>query len=349
MEKGYRVAVIGATGNVGGNVTRILDERKFPVESLHPVASKDSIGNSISFQKDFLRTTDIASVDFSKIDLAIFCAGEAVSQKYAEKAAQSGAVVIDKTSYFRMNPLVPLVIPEVNGDILKKGTQLGIISTPNCVATPLCMALKALMKVSQPKRVVVSTYQAVSGAGQKAISELYYQSRTVISDFGDITCEIFPKQIAFNVIPQIGGFDETGISGEESKISEELVKILQCDIKSAVTCVRVPVFIGHSMSVACEFESDISEEEVFDALEDFEGILTIDRKEDGVFITPLDAQGQDVVFISRIRKDPSVEHGLLFWVATDNLRKGAALNSVQIAERMIEIDPSLKIFKRKQA
>ena len=342
----YNVAVVGATGNTGNNVLKIIAERNFPVENMYAIASERSVGKQVSFRNQNLNVTNFSSVDFSKVDIAIFCAGSEFFKKNAQEVAAAGCTIIDKTSYFRLNPQIPLIVPEVNLKDLEKGAPLGIISTPNCVATPLSMVLKALLKISLIKRVVVSTYQAVSGAGKNAIDELYNQTKSIISA-GDAVREVFPKQIAFNIIPSIGGIYDSGVTGEEEKISLELRKILKVDIKSAVTCVRVPVFIGHGMSLACEFSKDVSVEAVREALEEFEGILVIDNREEEAFVTPLEAQGEDSVYISRVRKDLSVKNGILLWIVADNLRKGAALNSVQIAEQMIEIDPKLKLFKNK--
>lgn len=340
----YNVAVIGATGNTGSNVLKILAERNFPVENVYAVASERSVGKIVSYKNQNLKVTNFPSVDFSKIDIAIFCAGSEFSGKHARSVTEAGCTVIDKTSYFRLNPQVPLIVPEVNLKDLEKGAPIGIIATPNCVATPLSMVLSPLSKISPIKRIVVSTYQAVSGAGKKAIDELYNQTKSLIS-VGDVAKEVFSKQIAFNVIPSIGEIYDSGISGEEDKISLEIRKILRADIKSAVTCVRVPVFIGHGISVACEFSKTITVELARQTLEEFEGILLVDNREEEVFVTPLEAQGEDSVFVSRIRQDYSVKNGLLLWIVSDNLRKGAALNSVQIAEHMIAIDPKLKLFK----
>ncbi len=342
----YNVAVIGATGNAGNNTLKILDERDFPVENIFAVASERSVGKRVSFKKQNLEVQSFSSVDFSKVDLAIFCAGSKFSQKNAKSVAEAGCTIIDKSSYFRLNPKVPLIVPEVNGRSLSKGAPLGIISTPNCVAVPLSMTLKALTSVAPIKRAVVSTYQAVSGAGKAASDELYNQTKSVISS-GEVVSDVFSKQIAFNVIPSIGNFYGSGVSEEEDKISSEICKILKTDVKIAVTCVRVPVFIGHGMSVACEFTKEISDEMAYQAFDDFEGILTLDRRDENVVATPLDSQGEDAVFVSRVRKDCTTKNGLMFWAVADNLRKGAALNSVQIAELMIDIDPKLKSFKYK--
>ena len=344
-QRRYNVAVVGATGNAGMTTLQILAERKFPMENIVVVASKNSVGKVVSCGDRILKINDISEIDFSKFDLAIFCAGSAVSAKYAENVTKSGCCIIDKTSHFRFDPHVPLIVPEVNGDMLQKGAQ-GIISTPNCVATPLSVSLKALSNINTIRRIVVSTYQSVSGAGKKAIEELYSQTKNVISALKNSN-EVFPKQIAFKVIPLIGDLN-SGVSGEEEKISREICKILKLPIRVAVTCVRVPVFIGHAMSVACEFENPMKLHDVYDAFNNMEGLVVVDRRDrNNGFSTPMDVQGEDGIHISRVRKDTTVENGVLYWIACDNLRKGAALNSVQIAETMIKIDPTLGIFKSK--
>ncbi len=342
----YNIAVIGATGNAGNNTLKIFAERKFPVNEVFAVASKRSVGKKVSFKNRDLEVQSFDSVDFSKVDLAIFCAGSEFSKKYAKQVTEAGCTIIDKSSYFRFNPKVPLIVPEVNAKILEKGAPLGIISTPNCVAVPLSMTIKALIDVAPIKRVVVSTYQAVSGAGKAASDELYNQTKSVVSS-GKVVTDVFSKQIAFNAIPVIGNLYESGVSEEEDKIACEICKLLKSDVRVAVTCVRVPTFIGHGMSVSCEFSKEISPEDAYHAFDNFEGILVVDRKEENVVATPLDAQGEDAVFISRVRKDSTVKYGLMFWAVADNLRKGAALNSVQIAEHLIDIDPNLKLFKCK--
>ncbi|MDR0631688.1 MAG: aspartate-semialdehyde dehydrogenase [Holosporaceae bacterium] len=346
MKNTYNVAVIGATGSTGMGTLQILAERNFPANNVIAVASEKSVGRPVSFGNKTLKVQRISNVNFSNVDISFFCAGSAVSRKNAEAVTGAGCIIIDKTSHFRLNPRVPLIIPEVNLDMLKGGAPVGIISTPNCITTPLAMTLKALSKLSPIKRVVVSTYQSVSGAGRGAIDELYNQNKAII-EAGVPRSEVFSKQIAFNVIPVIGSLYESGISEEEDKISCEICKILKSDIKVAVTCVRVPVFIGHSISVACEFSQSIQEEEMYEAFESVEGIAVLDRKgESEIFATPLDVQGEDAVYVSRIRKDVTVKSGILYWATTDNLRKGAALNSVQIAESLIAIDPQLKKFRK---
>jgi aspartate-semialdehyde dehydrogenase len=343
----YNVAVIGATGNVGMKTLQILEERNFPLNSIAAIASERSWRKPLSFGNRNIHAQTLKEVDFSSIDLAIFCAGGGVSRQYAESIAEAGCVVLDKTSHFRMDPRVPLIIPEVNRGVLQNGSPLGIISTPNCVATPLAMTLKALSNLSPVKRVVVSTYQSVSGAGRCAIDVLYSQSKCLTTNAGALKSDIFPKQIAFNVIPLVGDLYLSGVSDEEDKIAGEIRKILMSDIKVAVTCVRVPVFIGHAMAVYCELSKPFTDKDAYQAFENFDGILIVDRRDEGgVFVTPLDVRGEDSVYVSRIRLDPFVQNGLMYWVVADNLRKGAALNSVQIAEHLISLDPTLNIFKR---
>jgi aspartate-semialdehyde dehydrogenase len=345
-QNSYNVAVIGATGSAGTETLQILAERNFPIDNIFAVASEKSMGKCVSFGDKTLKVHRLSDIDFSKVDIAIFCAGSRVSRKHADAVTDAGCVIIDKTSCFRLTPKVPLVIPEVNMEALKIGAPLGIVSTPNCIAVPLSMTLKALSRVAPLKRIVVSTYQSVSGAGRKAITELYNQSKSIVST-GIIRSDVFARQIAFNVIPVIGKLYESGVSEEEDKISCEICKILKSDVKVAITCVRIPIFISHSISVACEFAEPFSEAGVYTALENFNGIMVVDRKDgSSVFVTPLDAQGEDAVYVNRIRRDTSVENGILYWVVTDNLRKGAALNSVQIAEAMVSIDPLLERFKK---
>lgn len=345
-QRTYNIAVIGATGNAGMTTLQILAERNFPVNNVVAIASKKSVGKVVSFGDKSLKVQNLSDIDFFNFDIAIFCAGSAVSARCFEEVTKSGCVMIDKTSYFRFNPKVPLIVPEINGDVLQNGACLGVISTPNCVATPLSMTLKALSKVAPIERVVVSTYQSVSGAGKRAIEELYSQTKDTMVAARN-KGEVFGKPIAFNVIPLVGDLDAHGVSDEEEKISGEICKILRLPIRVAVTCVRVPVFIGHAMSVACEFSEPVTVEQAYEAFEDFEELVVVDRRDrnDG-FATPLDVQGEDGVYVSRIRKDTTVTNGLLYWAVADNLRKGAALNSVQIAETMIGIDPTLQIFKR---
>jgi aspartate-semialdehyde dehydrogenase len=345
-KKEYSIAVVGATGNAGMKTLQILAERNFPISNVIAIASERSIGKFVSFKEKTIAVQRFPDVDFSKVDIAFFCAGSRFSAKNAEAVANLGCVIIDKTSYFRLNPKVPLIVPEINANDLKNGAPLGIISTPNCVVVPLAMTLKALSNMAPIERVVVSTYQSVSGAGRKAIDELYHQSKGIIS-VGNVKPEIFSKQIAFNLIPAIGDIYKSGVTDEEDKISREICKILKSGVRVAVTCVRVPVFIGHAMTVACEFSSDsINEKDARMAFANFDGIITIDRRDEIAFATPTDIQGEDSVYVSRIRKDQTIKNGLIYWVVADNLRKGAALNSVQIVENIISIDSRLDIFKK---
>lgn len=347
--RNYNIAVIGATGNAGMTTLQILEERKFPIDTIVAVASERSIGKLVSFKGKEIKVQPFVDVDFSKIDIAILCAGSGFSRNNARQITDAGCTIIDKTSCFRLNPKVPLIVPEINGESLHKGAPLGIISTPNCVAVPLALTLKALMQISSIRRAVVSTYQSVSGAGKNAVEELYSQTKAVLST-GPINPTVFQKQIAFNVIPQIGDTYENGVTDEEDKISSEVCKILKCAVKVAVTCVRVPSFIGHGMSVACEFAKPITEKDAYDAFNNSDGIVTLDRRNDSIGVaTPIDVQGEDCVYVSRVRLDDTIKNGLLYWVVSDNLRKGAALNSVQIAEEMIRQDPSLKSFKSRDS
>jgi len=343
--RAYNIAVIGATGSTGHGVLSILDEREFPVGDMHAIASKESRGRCLSCgDKKVLKVKSIDEVDFSHVDICFMCAGSGVSGRYVEQITACGCTVIDKSALFRLEKDVPLIIPEVNGDTLKKGASRGIIATPNCIAVPIAMVLNPIHKIYPIKRIVVSTYQSVSGAGKDAIDELYSQTKSAY--FGESSnSNVFKKVIAFNVIPEIGDRSSSGITDEEDKIKTEITKIFKGDIKTAVTSVRVPVFIGHGMSVACELEDKYNKATVLKELKNAPGVRLLDR--DDLIVTPVDVQNEDDVFVSRIRRDDSVENGLLMWIAADNLRKGASLNGVQIAEKMIGIDPSLKIFKKR--
>lgn len=356
-DKRYSVAVVGATGVVGTKTIDILVERGFPLGDCIAVASERQFAKSMMFGDRKVDLLKISDVDFSKYDLTFLCVPDAVAKKHIDQIIDAGSVVIDKSASFRLDPKVPLIVPEVNGDMLEKGAHKGIVAGPNCIAAPLCVVLKALSSISPIKRAVISTYQSISGAGLQALETFFKQSKNVIvgsewsgengGEDPDGSDGIFPEPAAFNVIPSIGGIDSEGFSGEEKKVADEVRKILKSDVKIAITCVRVPTFIGHCMSIACEFEEAMSDSEAFEALNDFEGIVTIDRRDgDGIFITPRKVEGEDAVFVSRVRRDYSTKNGLLLWVASDNLRKGAALNSVQIAEEMIRIDPTLDRFRK---
>jgi aspartate-semialdehyde dehydrogenase len=332
---GYRVAVVGATGNVGREMLQILAERDFPADDVVALASANSAGRQVSFgDRSVLKVHDLAKYDFKGIDIVLSSPGAKVSAEHSPRAAKAGAVVIDNTSHWRMDPDVPLVVPEVNAGALSGWRRKGIIANPNCSTAQLVVALKPLHDAATIKRVVVATYQSVSGAGKDAMDELFRQTRAVfVAD--PIETTLFTKQIAYNVIPHIGNFLDSGYTQEEFKMVVETQKILDPDIQVAVTCVRVPVFIGHSEAVNVEFEKPITAAQARAILREAPGCLVVDKHEDGGYVTPIEAAGEDATFISRIRKDPTVEHGLQMWVVSDNLRKGAALNAVQIAECLI--------------
>lgn len=330
----YNVAVLGATGAVGHEMLTILEERNFPIENIYALASKRSVGKEVSFGDKILKVENVDDFDFSNADIALFSAGSDVSKKWAPIAGEKGCIVIDNTSYFRMDPDVPLIIPEVNPEALEDYRNKNIIANPNCSTIQMLVALKPLHDLSIIKRVVVSTYQSVSGAGKSAMDELWNQTRKM---FFNETVEVknFTKKIAFNVIPHIDKFLDDGSTKEEQKMVNETKKILDNSIEVNATCVRVPVFIGHSESINVEFESNISIEEIRDALAEAEGISLIDDIKNDVYITPIDCVSDFAVFISRLRIDQTVPSGINMWVVSDNLRKGAALNSVQIAEELI--------------
>jgi aspartate-semialdehyde dehydrogenase len=332
---GYRVAVIGATGNVGREILNVLWERKFPITEIQAVASSTSMGQSVSFGDDgVLNVIPLADFDFRGFDFALFSAGDRVSAEFALLAAEAGCIVIDNSSQFRQEPEIPLVVPEVNPEALALYQKCNIIANPNCIALPLAMALKPLHDAATLKRVVLSTYQSVSGMGRSAMDELFNQTRAIYMN-QPVRKEEFPKQIAFNVIPQCDVFMSDGRTFEEMKIALETQKILGSEIGVAVTCVRVPVFIGHSMAVAVEFENPLSVGEARALWRKFPGLSIVDSRHEDGYVTPAEVVGEDPVFISRIRCDKSVTHGLLFWIVSDNLRKGAALNAVQIAEKIV--------------
>ncbi len=332
---GYKVAVIGATGNVGRAMLQILVDRKFPVDEVVALASERSVGREVAFGDDkILKCKDLATFDFKGFDIALSSPGAKVSALHSPRAAAAGCVVIDNTSHFRMDPDVPLVVPEVNPEAIAQYKKKGIIANPNCSTIQMVVALKPLHKLGKIKRVVVSTYQSVSGAGKEGMDELYDQTKGVLVHDA-IKPNKFSKQIAFNLIPQIDVFMEDGSTKEEWKMVVETHKILDPDIAVNATCVRVPVFVSHSESINVEFERPVSVAEATRALRDAEGVVVMDTREPGGYITPLETTGEDPVYISRIRKDPTVKNGLSFWCVADNLRKGAALNAVQIAEVLI--------------
>jgi aspartate-semialdehyde dehydrogenase len=331
---GYKVAVVGATGNVGHEILAILDERKFPVSDVIAIASDRSAGSEVSFGDKNLKVQGLSSFDFKGVDLVLSSPGAKVSAEFAPKAAKAGAVIIDNTSHFRMDPDVPLVVPEVNPHALKDFGKKNIIANPNCSTIQMVVALKPLHDLATIRRVVVSTYQSVSGGGKAAMDELFAQTRSVYMNNTDAP-QVFPKQIAFNVIPQIDVFMDDHMTKEEWKMVAETKKILDPAIKVCASCVRVPVFIGHSEMVNVEFEKEISAKDAKRAWAKAPGVTLIDLESEMEYVTPIDIQGEDDVYISRLREDPTVENGLNFWCVADNLRKGAALNAVQIAERMI--------------
>ncbi len=332
----YKIAVVGATGNVGREILKILDERKFPAREVVALASDRSEGKQVSFGEDKILTVQsLDKYDFKGTDIVLSSAGASISKVFAPKAAAAGAVVIDNTSHFRMDPDVPLVVPEVNGDALRDFARFKIIANPNCSTIQMVVALKPLHDQAKIKRVVVSTYQSVSGAGKEGMDELYEQTKGMFMST-DQSPKKFPKRIAYNVIPQIDVFMEDGSTKEEWKMVEETRKIMGANILVNATCVRVPVFIGHSESVNVEFENEITVEDAYEVLADAPGVVVLDRREPGGYATPAEVVGEDGVFISRLRKDPTVKHGLSFWCVSDNLRKGAALNAVQIAETLIQ-------------
>ena len=337
---GYRVAVVGATGNVGREMLTTLAERAFPVREVVALASERSIGKEVSFgESQTLKVENLATFDFRGIDIVLSSPGAKVSQVFSPKAAAAGAVVIDNTSYFRMDPDVPLVVPEVNPDALAGYKKRGIIANPNCSTIQMVVALKPLHDLARIRRVVVSTYQSVSGAGKDAMDELFNQTRGIfVNEPTHRHQKKFTKQIAFNVIPHIDVFMDDGSTKEEWKMAAETRKILDPDIKVIATCVRVPVFIGHAEAVTVEFERPITVEAAQAALRAAPGVSMIDYRADEGYVTPVECVGEDAVYVSRLRKDPTVDSGLSFWCVSDNLRKGAALNAVQIAEEMVRAD-----------
>ena len=335
---GYRVAVVGATGAVGREIIKTLAEREFPVDDIAALASPRSTGQEVSFgEKRALTVKNLETFDFHGWDIGLFSPGAAVSAVHAPRAAAAGCMVIDNTSQFRMDPDVPLVVPEINADALKRPLKRRIIANPNCSTIQLVMALAPLHDLFTVRRVVVATYQAVAGAGKEGMDELFSQSKG--SFVGDpITPQQFTKQIAFNVIPHIDGFMDDGATREEWKMSVETRKILDPNIAVIATCVRVPVFVGHSEAVVVEFEEPVDLEAARDVLRRTPGVMLHDHREDGGYVTPLECVGEDAVYVSRLRIDPTVPNGLAFWCVSDNLRKGAALNAVQIAEALIALD-----------
>ena len=341
---GFKVAIAGATGNVGREMLNILEERGFPADEVVALASRRSQGTEVSYGDRTLKVKSLDQYDFSDTDICLMSAGGNVSKEWSPKIGKQGCVVIDNSSAWRYDQDVPLIVPEVNPEAIGQFTRRNIIANPNCSTAQMLVALKPLHDAATIKRIVVSTYQSVSGAGKEGMDELFTQTRAVfVADTVDV--KKFTKRIAFNVIPHIDVFMEDGYTKEEWKMVAETKKMLDPKIKVTATCVRVPVFIGHSEAINIEFEKPITADEARDILRDAPGCLVIDKHEDGSYITPIESAGEDATYISRIREDATVENGLNLWVVSDNLRKGAALNAIQIAELLVAkglIQPKLK-------
>jgi len=331
---GYKIVVVGATGNVGREMLNILDERQFPVDTIEALASRRSIGTEVSFGEKTLKTKDLDTFDFTGWDIALFAVGSEATKKYAPRAAAAGCVVIDNSSLYRYDPDVPLVVPEVNPEAVLGYSKKNIIANPNCSTAQMVVALKPLHDRARIKRVVVSTYQSVSGAGKDAIDELWDQTKSIYNPVDNKPPRKFTKQIAFNVIPHIDVFMDDGSTKEEWKMVAETKKIVDKSIKVTATCVRVPVFVGHAESINIEFEDHLDEDEARDILREAPGVMVIDKREDGGYVTPVECVGDFATFISRIRQDSTIDNGINLWCVSDNLRKGAALNAVQIAETL---------------
>ncbi len=333
---GYKVAVVGATGNVGREMLNVLADRRFPADEVYALASRRSIGHEVSFGDKTLKCRDLETFDFRGVDFCLMSAGSAVSKEWAPRIGQQRCVVIDNSSCWRYDQDVPLIVPEVNPDAIAGFTKKYIIANPNCSTAQMVVALKPLHDAATIKRIVVSTYQSVSGAGKDAMDELWNQTKGKYVPGQEVEAKKFTKQIAFNVIPQIDVFMEDGYTKEEWKMLAETKKILDPRIKVTATCVRVPVFVGHSESLNIEFERPISPEEAREILRNAPGIAVVDKRESGGYVTPIEAAGEYDTFVSRIREDATVENGLALWIVSDNLLKGAALNTIQIAEAMLE-------------
>ncbi len=337
---GYKVAVVGATGNVGREMLNVLADRKFPVDEVIPLASRRSIGTEVSFGDKVLRCKDLENFDFTGVDFCLMSAGSGPSKEWSPKIGAKGCIVIDNSSCWRYDQDVPLVVPEVNGHVLDaymaKPNRKNIIANPNCSTAQMVVALKPLHDAATIKRIVVSTYQSVSGAGKEAMDELFLQTKGKYVPGQEVEPKKFTKQIAFNVIPQIDVFMEDGYTKEEWKMLAETKKIMDPKIKVTATCVRVPVFVGHSEAVNIEFERQMTVAEARSILREAPGVLVVDKREPGGYVTPVEAAGDYATYVSRIREDATVEHGLAMWIVSDNLLKGAALNTVQIAETLIE-------------
>ena len=329
-----KIAVVGATGNVGREILNILDERMFPCDEVVALASRKSMGRELSYGDKTLKVKNLETYDFSDIDIALFSAGSKISEKWGPIAASAGAIVIDNSSFWRYHDDVPLIVPEVNPDDIKYYKKRGIIANPNCSTSQLVVVLKPLHDFAKIKRVVVSTYQSVSGAGNAAMEELFNQTKGIfVNQVAEP--ENFTRQIAFNVIPHIDIFHDDGFTKEEWKMLSETKKIIDKSIKLTATCVRVPVFVGHSEAVNIEFEKSISPEKARAILRDSPGVMLVDNPEDEKYVTPIECVGDYATFVSRVREDITIENGLAMWVVSDNLRKGAALNAVQIAELLL--------------
>ncbi len=329
---GYRIVVVGATGNVGREMLNILAEREFPVDEIAVLASRKSLGTEVSFGDRTLKTKDLATFDFTGWDMALFAVGSAATKEFAPKAAAAGCVVIDNSSLYRYDHDVPLIVPEVNADAIMGYAKRNIIANPNCSTAQMVVALKPLHDRARIKRVVVSTYQSVSGAGKEGMDELWEQTKAVYNPVKEVPPSMFTKQIAFNVIPHIDVFLDSGETKEEWKMVAETKKILDPKIKVTATCVRVPVFVGHSESINIEFEEPLDWQEAQDILREAPGVMLIDKRENGGYITPIECVGEYATYVSRVREDSTIDNGLNLWCVSDNLRKGAALNAVQIAE-----------------
>ena len=331
----HKIAIVGATGNVGREMLNILHDKKFRSKNIFPVASSRSAGSKVDFGDEELVVEDIENFDISEVNIALFSAGSSTSEKWAPEFAKKNCIVIDNSSHFRMDDDIPLIVPEVNPEDLKNFKTRNIIANPNCSTIQLVVALKPLHELSKIKSVIVSTYQSVSGAGKAAMDELFDQTKNMFSD--EIKDNVnFTKPIAFNVIPHIDKFEDDGYTKEETKMRKETNKILDKDIKFSATCVRVPVFIGHSEAVNIEFENKVSVEEARQAIKNANGCTLLDERDDGGYVTPRESAGNDDTYVSRIREDSAIKNGLSIWVVSDNLRKGAALNTIQIAEMLIE-------------
>ena len=329
---GYKVVVAGATGNVGREMLNILAEREFPVDEIVALASRKSLGTEVSFGDKTVKTKDLDTFDFTGWDIALFAVGSEATKIYAPKAAAAGCVVIDNSSLYRYDPQVPLVVPEVNAEAVDGYKAKMIIANPNCSTAQMVVALKPLHDRARIKRVVVATYQSVSGAGKEGIDELWDQTKAVYNPVDDVPPKKFSKQIAFNVIPHIDVFLDDGSTKEEWKMVAETKKILDPKIKVTATCVRVPVFVGHSEAINIEFEEPLDWQEAQDILREAPGIMLVDKREPGGYVTPIECVGEYATYVSRVRQDSTIDNGISLWCVSDNLRKGAALNAVQIAE-----------------